>query len=444
MGTLWYKSRSVEWYQAEPADGAKAHFFRGDLQGVPISIYQDGQETTPHTNPVLADGNGRWPAVFIPYMTSYGVRVTTENDVQLWLDTNIPNPDPQEISVDAPVAQIITTGMIHFEINDGVKTGYVRCNGRTIGNENSGATEMAHPTATEALFIYLWNNTSNTQCPVIPGGHGDSAEADFDGNKQMTLPDLRGGGPIGLDTMGAAAAGSFTGLTFTNGSGTLPGSRIGANFYTLTTAQMPAHTHSGTANTSGSHTHGAGTGVEIAVDGELHTHLVSGFTVGTAALQGAPAGSNRHTHSATIQTADGAHTHTGTTGTVPGGAPDGSHQHTYNNRTSTVSTSGAATIPGFWNSDTNTITSGDSTHVHGVNIPSSGAHTHTITIGQDSADHRHSMSFDSGEPSHAHTHSIPTGGEHTHTITINSTGGGAGSTVNNLSREVLGTWYIKL
>src|SRR5258706_4731180 len=96
--------------------------------------------------------------------------------------------------------------------------GAVRCNALTIGSPTSGATELA-ANATASLYAFLWNNLSNTVCPVS-GGRGVSAAADFVANKAIGLPDMRGNVPAGLDDMGNSAASRLTSLTTTPDCGT--------------------------------------------------------------------------------------------------------------------------------------------------------------------------------------------------------------------------------
>lgn len=79
-----------------------------------------------------------------------------------------------------------------------------------------------------------------------------------DGSTTFTLPDLRGRVAAGEDDMGGTAANRLT----TAGSGvngTTLGASGGAQTHTLTTAQIPSHTHSyiGGANAAGTGTVGA-------------------------------------------------------------------------------------------------------------------------------------------------------------------------------------------
>ena len=168
-------------------------------------------------------------------------------------------------------------------------TGWVRCNGRTMGSASSGGTERANAD-TENLFTHLWTNYSDTVC-AVSSGRGASAAADFAANKTIGLPDMRGRGAFGLDDMGNSAA-SRLGTVIT--SATTNGSSGGTETHTLTTAQLPSHTHTGTTDSSGTHN---------------HTYSIANVTAqtdgfGDVRLSGT---------SSTSTSSDGAHTHTFTT-----------------------------------------------------------------------------------------------------------------------------------
>lgn len=117
-------------------------------------------------------------------------------------------------------------------------SGWVRANGRTIGNASSSATERANAD-TEDLFTLLWNSFSDSVC-AVSSGRGASAAADYAANKTITLPDLRGRALFGLDDMGNTAAGRL-GAVIT--SSTTNGASGGSETVTLTEAQLPSHTH---------------------------------------------------------------------------------------------------------------------------------------------------------------------------------------------------------
>jgi hypothetical protein len=200
------------------AAGAKAYFFNGGTT-TPLTVFQNSGESSAHTHPVVADSNGRWPDVFVPYITSYDVQVKTADDVQITYSLQIPNPDPVDLTVTIPAENQVATGMVHAEFISVPKAGYVRLNGRTIGNAASGATERANAD-TVNLFTYLWDNLSNTLAPVS-GGHGASAAADFAANKTITLLDMRGASLVGVDDMGNSAALRWGSIVFNAGGSSI-------------------------------------------------------------------------------------------------------------------------------------------------------------------------------------------------------------------------------
>lgn len=177
-------------------------------------------------------------------------------------------------------------------------TGWVRVNGRTIGNASSAATERANAD-TSSLFTFLWTNYSDSVC-AVSSGRGASAAADYAANKTIALPDLRGRAFFGLDDMGNSAAGRLgsviTGQTTNGASG-------GTETHTLTEAQLPSHTHTGTTSSDGAHTHTvAYTNAtrDLGASGSLMNYSGSDLTTTTSS--------------------NGAHTHTFTSNATGSGA----------------------------------------------------------------------------------------------------------------------------
>lgn len=132
-----------------------------------------------------------------------------------------------------------TTGDVKTTLKTTADTGWIMMDDGTIGDAASGATTRA-ATDTQALFTLLWNNTSNTNCPVS-GGRGASAALDFAAHKTISLPRV----------LGRALAGSGTGSGLT--ARTL-GQVVGEENHTLSSgeqASMPVsttNTGSGNAN----------------------------------------------------------------------------------------------------------------------------------------------------------------------------------------------------
>ncbi len=142
-----------------------------------------------------------------------------------------------------------TVGDLKHRYGTGTRSGWVRCNGRTLGSASSGATERANAD-TQTLFIFLWDNNPNL---TVSSGRGANAAADWAANKNIALPDFRGRTLSGLDDMGNSAASILT-STYLGTSATVLGASGGSQSHTLTSAQIPAHTHPNTLNDLG-HTH---------------------------------------------------------------------------------------------------------------------------------------------------------------------------------------------
>lgn len=404
MGTAWFKSGSIERDTNDVrAAAAKAYFYEGGTT-TPLTVYQDSDESTAHSVPVAAASNGRWPVVFIPYITSYDVKVTTSGGSQLFYYTEIPNPDPVDVvgsGVTTTSEQILQTGDWLFNPKTGTRSGFVRANGRTIGSLTSGATERANADC-QLLYTYLWDNFANGILAVTTG-RGVSAAADWGANKPIALFDIRAGFPIGVDDMGNTAVSAMASVPFATGNSTTGGSKAGENTHTLITAELASHTHA--------------VGTLVNAGEAAHTHT------GTTATQ-----SQDHTHVVGLTTAtqSASHTHTGTS------SSDGTHTHTYDKPSGTY-TAGAGALQG-------SIITG------GSNTSSDGGHTHTMTTGNQSADHTHTVNGNTSGVSQDHTHTFTSaaGSSHTHTISGATATNGSGTAHNVVSRCITGNWLIKL
>lgn len=125
--------------------------------------------------------------------------------------------------------------------------GWVAMNDGSIGSATSGATTRAN-IDTFFLYKYLWENVSDTWCPVTTGRAG-SAENDFNSNKAMFLPKVVGRalaiyGTATLAQFFTADAGTdqllvnstqslYTGtpVTVSNSGGALPNPLVAATTY---------------------------------------------------------------------------------------------------------------------------------------------------------------------------------------------------------------------
>lgn len=210
----------------------------------PVNSYQDTALSVLNTSPIVADASGMIGQFWLAD-GSYRVRATSNDGSIILFDL----PSVQAIGPSTGIAPsggvdpaaIFQTGDVMWLDFQGTRTGWVRDNGRTIGSASSGASERANPDC-QNLFQYIWNNFSNTQCPVI-GGRGASALTDWTANKAITMPDRRGYGIVGLDDMGNSSANRLDGnaIPFILGTnGTTAGNVLGEYVHLLTQLEMPS------------------------------------------------------------------------------------------------------------------------------------------------------------------------------------------------------------
>ena len=187
--------------------------------------------------------------------------------------------------------------------------GWVTLVGLTIGSVASVATERANADC-EDLFIHLWNEYADAECPVV-GGRGASAQDDWDNDEELTLLDYRGRNVVGVDVDNGAG---FAGLLSVAGCGidgkTL-GTVVGVEEWTLAAVESGTAVHghantiafanpaiTGTVSAGGvDHTHGTTTYKDTAADGgKLHGYS-TGNVDGTSTTGGASAYSHGHADS---------------------------------------------------------------------------------------------------------------------------------------------------
>lgn len=308
----------------DPIVGALLTIYEADST-TPVTVYEDFGLTSETSNPITTDASGRIPEFWLDD-GSYRARLTTAGGVVIFdlLNTTALGASAGGAGEGSTVSQnsIFTTGMFTWVPVNATKTGWVRANGRTIGSVASGASERANAD-TQPLYEWLWNNCSNTNCPVSTG-RGSSASADFAANKTIGTLDMRGRTPIGLDTMGNDAADVVASATTAGNSG-------GAESVTLTTTELPAHTHEAGSYEAATHTHSIVASGTTSTNGD-HSHTTanaggtSGATAGGSARADASTGSTStngdHAHTVTVTGttgASGALTVSGTSGETGSG-----------------------------------------------------------------------------------------------------------------------------
>ncbi|WP_027039120.1 hypothetical protein [Mesorhizobium ciceri] len=224
-----------------PYSGLKAYFYdAGTL--TPLVTYTDAGLSIPNDHPVVADSGGEFPPVFLPEQIDYHLRIETADGSTLRDIDNISAPTtvvPDPPSGGTDVQYLFNTGDIKTAWRATVPTGFVRCNGRTVGNATSGATERANAD-TSALFQFLWTEDANL---AVSGGRGATAVGDYAASKTIALPDLRGRALFGLDGMGGADANRVLDADTTGGNSNVVGAVGGESKHTLLTAELPSHDH---------------------------------------------------------------------------------------------------------------------------------------------------------------------------------------------------------
>jgi microcystin-dependent protein len=298
----------------QPLAGALVYFFVAGTVATPQNNYADFGLTVAQANPLTCDNTGRVPMFWLADGLVH-VRMT-DSTGSVIIDTTMQTLGPSSGggggggTVD-PTA-LIQTGNIIAAYRTGPLTGYVRANALTIGNASSGASEYANAAA-QNLFVFLYGQDPNI---VVSGGRTGNALNDFNANKTLQLPDLRGRAIMGLADMGNSATAVLNATYFSNVVTTL-GAAGGSQSAALSTLNVAGHTHNVTGSGSGV------TGVEL----QAHTHNVfipssntttggGGFACAGPASTLQTAGENQnHTHNVSV-TITGA-TDAGTGGGTP-------------------------------------------------------------------------------------------------------------------------------
>jgi hypothetical protein len=140
----------------------------------------------------------------------------------------------------------------------------VLANALTIGSVASNASQRANA---DTIFVYraLWQQFSTTACPIYTSAgvlttRGANASADFAANKALATPDMKGRGVIGVDNMAGAASTRLSGVPFSIGNSTTPGSFCGENLHVILAAELANHFHAA-GIFDPTHLHGANFGV---------------------------------------------------------------------------------------------------------------------------------------------------------------------------------------
>jgi hypothetical protein len=229
----------------QPLAGCLTYFYVAGTVATPQNAYADFGMTAALPNPIQCDATGRVPMFWLANGLIH-VRLTDATGVVI-IDTTMQVLGPSSGggggggTVDPTT--ILATGDEKIRYGTGPLTGFVRENGLTIGSSVSGATERANAD-TQNLWIYLYGADPNL---VVSGGRTGNALNDFNANKTITLPDMRGRINAFLDDMGNTTAGRLASPYFT--TPTTLGSAGGLqNMPGLATTNMASYTPSGTVD----------------------------------------------------------------------------------------------------------------------------------------------------------------------------------------------------
>ena len=180
---------------------------------------------------------------------------------------------------------------IRYSWNETI-TGWVLCNGLTIGNVGSGATARAAADC-QNLFTHLWNTNTGL---AVSGGRGASAAADWAAGKNIATPDARGRALFGRDGMGNSAVGRLLNSIMAYGNTDYLGGYGGASVVSLAYGEMPNHSHNGYTDYQGDHYHSANNGLpfQTAGGGSNYLDYLGGSYTSYVTTYTNSAGSHQH------------------------------------------------------------------------------------------------------------------------------------------------------
>ena len=177
----------------------------------------------------------------------------------------------------SPSSFSLPAGLVFPYAGATAPTGYLLCYGQTLGNASSGAT--------------VANDNYQALFDVVKAAYGNGGSEVFGNGDTVNLPDLRGRVVAGQDDMGGASANRLTDQTGGLNGDTL-GDTGGSETHTLTSAQLPAHTHDSGTLTTGQNilVSSGGSGTAINVTGAAN--VIS--PIGVSGNTGSAGGGNAH------------------------------------------------------------------------------------------------------------------------------------------------------
>jgi len=134
----------------------------------------------------------------------------------------------------------LPTGIVCPYYGNTAPSGWVIADGSTVGSTSSSAVNASDTNI--SLFFHLWNTFSNAEAPVAEG-RGASASVDWNADKSITLPDLRGRTIFGIETDTDNSTNRIIATEVTTGDNASVSSTGGSSTVELTKDDIPAHQH---------------------------------------------------------------------------------------------------------------------------------------------------------------------------------------------------------
>ena len=294
--------------------GYKLYFYATGTS-TPLDTYSDDARTIANSNPIIANSEGRFGSIFLSDVP-YKAALYTDADVLVWSADPV-TTSTGELGVPLPINKggtgATSASAARTALGLGTAATY------TVGTGPSEVPTNANVSGVPTGAIIAWYGSLGS----VPAGWAPCDGGTYskvDGSGSIAAPDLRDRFIIGATlTYAQGSSGGSTAGTTTGASGALTlacaaggDHNHGGNTdgHTLSTAQIPSHSH---VETCGQGSGGGQTGWNIVANANTATTTLSTLAAG---------GGGSHSHG--IQTS-GTHTHAVTGGdhthSMSGGLP---------------------------------------------------------------------------------------------------------------------------
>lgn len=166
MSALFTLPKQIPLSEGAILPGAKLYFYQTTTT-TPQNTYQDNARTTPHANPVVADANGVFAAIYLdPTLPDYRVTLTTSADVTVYQQDGVPSNQNTQQSV----RMESTNPFLLLYDTDGVSGSRkyrLKVNGATfsieqLSNDESVAIEIFSYGGTASSFVGTLSGMTTT------------------------------------------------------------------------------------------------------------------------------------------------------------------------------------------------------------------------------------------------------------------------------------------